>query len=846
MKKENAPNAPKVTVIIPLYNSAAYIMPLLQELLSFKITSEILLINDGSTDETAKICREAAEKYNGAVNFIDKQHSGVSDTRNYGLRVARGKYILFLDVDDRLQSGSVERLIEFFDSCGNTVDLVTYPIETVYNGRILQPHFRYKTMSYSGIFDLTLFPFIGQTTMNIVVKNKFNDNIMFDTKMDFSEDQKYCCKILSEKLKIGFCKEAKYIYYRRDTSSSGKRSGSCYIFEQSIAMFEQIFAAYDDVPLAFQGLCVNDFAWKLRSNIFMPYHYDEVAFAHAIERVKALLSRISEGVIYNHPDINFFHKYYWLKLKPNNKVAAFFDKHAFGLTSGEVVLVRSRACEIVVTRIRSDAGRIIFRGFVKSVIFGFSAQPQLFAVIDGFEREQQLYDSAHSYYFCHTRTNDFFAFCCELPQDFINLSFFIKAGGFNYPCKYYFMPRIAFTHDLPRYSIMVGEYNLTYNLHENIFRVSNLDGQTVLLQNTVQIADKNAVKMRKAAIALRKNKTIYLYSDCRGVEKDNGYYLFRQEWQKRDGIIRKYIYDPNQEQYKKLFTKEQLKDVIPFGSKQHKIYFLAAQCVFAAYIEDINVYPFEQSEFVKYADLFPAEITYLQHGILHASLPWKYTPEIICADKIFISTAYEQQLFTQKYHFRQQDVLQEPMPRLHYLDKTVRPQKKFLFAPSWRQYLIGTDIDGVWQPLPELFAESDYLFGINKLLNSPQLQRVLEKNGYTLEFQPHPIFACYRDYFDVKGKNIRFADNSSKAENYAAVITDFSSIIFDFIYLGRRVYSFIPDKIQFRCGMNSYREIETESCAQMTEITLDSDFSELFVDKQQPEFIFYNNHMKGQ
>lgn len=73
--------------------------------------------------------------------------------------------------------------------------------------------------------------------MNIAVKNRFADNVLFDENQTFSEDQKYCCDVLHRTLKMGFCKEGKYIYYRSSSSSSGRLSGSCYIFEQCMSFF---------------------------------------------------------------------------------------------------------------------------------------------------------------------------------------------------------------------------------------------------------------------------------------------------------------------------------------------------------------------------------------------------------------------------------------------------------------------------------------------------------------------------------------------------------------------------------------------------------------------------------
>src|SRR5690606_28311319 len=74
---------------------------------------ELILVNDGSTDDSGKICNEYARK-DKRVQVINKQNSGVSDTRNRGLKEAKGKYILFIDGDDYWEGnilGEIEKII---------------------------------------------------------------------------------------------------------------------------------------------------------------------------------------------------------------------------------------------------------------------------------------------------------------------------------------------------------------------------------------------------------------------------------------------------------------------------------------------------------------------------------------------------------------------------------------------------------------------------------------------------------------------------------------------------------------------------------------------------------------
>lgn len=93
---------PSVSVIIPIYNSEAYLEECLSSIAGQRNRSfEAIMVNDGSTDGSADICRRYAEKDSRFI-LIEKENGGVSTARNAGLEVARGRYILFADSDDYL------------------------------------------------------------------------------------------------------------------------------------------------------------------------------------------------------------------------------------------------------------------------------------------------------------------------------------------------------------------------------------------------------------------------------------------------------------------------------------------------------------------------------------------------------------------------------------------------------------------------------------------------------------------------------------------------------------------------------------------------------------------------
>ena len=100
-----------ISIIIPAYNTQEYIHRAIESSLrqSYK-NIEIIIINDGSTDETLRTAQTYADKDN-RIKIFHQENKGVSSARNHGIREARGKYITFLDSDDWFEDDAVEILL---------------------------------------------------------------------------------------------------------------------------------------------------------------------------------------------------------------------------------------------------------------------------------------------------------------------------------------------------------------------------------------------------------------------------------------------------------------------------------------------------------------------------------------------------------------------------------------------------------------------------------------------------------------------------------------------------------------------------------------------------------------
>ncbi len=102
---------PKVSVIVPIYNVEKYLEKCINSLLSQTLEDiQIILVNDGSKDNSGNIAKEYEKNNNDRVIYVEKENGGLSDARNYGLKYATGDFIAFLDSDDYIEKNAYEEM----------------------------------------------------------------------------------------------------------------------------------------------------------------------------------------------------------------------------------------------------------------------------------------------------------------------------------------------------------------------------------------------------------------------------------------------------------------------------------------------------------------------------------------------------------------------------------------------------------------------------------------------------------------------------------------------------------------------------------------------------------------
>lgn len=119
--------SPFLSVIVPVYNTAAYLPECLDSVLSLPVELEVVIVNDGSTDNSAEIITEYSRRFS-CVKVIEQPNRGLSVARNKGLEAARGKFLLFVDSDDIVRTHGIMKMVDMAKTC--SPDIVMGKVES--------------------------------------------------------------------------------------------------------------------------------------------------------------------------------------------------------------------------------------------------------------------------------------------------------------------------------------------------------------------------------------------------------------------------------------------------------------------------------------------------------------------------------------------------------------------------------------------------------------------------------------------------------------------------------------------------------------------------------------------
>lgn len=210
---------PLFSIIVPVYNAAHFVKDTIDNLLRQDVNKEILLINDGSTDDSLQIIREYEQSYD-CIKVIDKTNGGVSSARNFGLNTASGDFVIFVDSDDFIENGLLRKCLDIFEKYN--------PDSVYFSYKYVYPHssktdisFHYKATGYYSVqewidellklWNTHLISCIGTKIYRKSVLDKYH--IRFNESINYLEDSSFAIEYLGHTSNLYYI-DMPYYHYR--------------------------------------------------------------------------------------------------------------------------------------------------------------------------------------------------------------------------------------------------------------------------------------------------------------------------------------------------------------------------------------------------------------------------------------------------------------------------------------------------------------------------------------------------------------------------------------------------------------------------------------------------------
>lgn len=287
---------PKISVIVPVYKVERYIKECVNSILASTFTDfELLLVDDGSPDNSGRICEEYAQK-DMRIRVLHKPNGGVSSARNLGLDRARGEWVTFIDSDDLISPTFLEGLYRPIAK-GENVDFVQGGNTNFEGGK--PTTINYSFQDFVGTEKkVVLNDMVGLTVSKLfslenVRRGSDGLPIRFDEKMSICEDMAFTYNYLRSVKRWAFVPETGY-YYRRDNATSALHRLKDY--QTSFINYSRLMDEYDSILLYF-GLSYGDipaqsrhkaaFLWSLLSKLYINGYTRKDRLSHLKQDLRA-------------------------------------------------------------------------------------------------------------------------------------------------------------------------------------------------------------------------------------------------------------------------------------------------------------------------------------------------------------------------------------------------------------------------------------------------------------------------------------------------------------------------------------------------------------------------------
>ena len=359
------------------------------------------------------------------------------------------------------------------------------------------------------------------------------------------------------------------------------------------------------------------------------------------------------------------------------------------------------------------------------------------------------------------------------------------------------------------WTIQVGENQKSLVIIKNRAFTTVCNELHLLLEmiKTGSTPAKKAVLSRSVAHILScfQSRPIWLISDRIDRADDNGEVFFKYLTNNHKKDVKAFfLLAKDSKDYERISRLGKV--VVPY-SWTHKILALMAEWSVSSQMDYIYRDPFRNYGEHYRNMLRKTRFVFMQHGVISNDMSRLLDKDMIELDGFVTSTNREyRSILEGDYHYTDKEVWLTGLPRF---DRLVDKRDNIItIMPTWRAYLFtGQDHDtGIWSVVND-FDESEYVNFYRDLLNDDRLKEAVSSSGYSIHFMVHPTCRKYVGAFDVPDYIELVTDDTSYSEIYgrsSLIITDYSSSIYDFIYLKKPVVYCQFDAETFFSGSHLY------------------------------------------
>lgn len=817
------------SIITAFYNSELYIQECIESVinqtLDFKENTQLILVDDGSSDDSTAIALDYQERYPDNVLVLTKENGGPSSARNLGLKHATGRYINFLDSDDKLESNALEIVLDYLNH-HEDINIVSIPLTYLDSDdehMLAQKFIENKVVN---VYEDCTYPQLHISSC--FIRRESLGDLTFEERLRIGEGALLINKLLLHEEKYALVNDTNYYYRKRPDESSLAdtiKSEKEFFTPKVIDCYQHLI----DYSIEYNGFLPDFIKYAIA---YDAYHFYRVPTSEILNRseynefrnvLQHTLSFIDDEIISDHKYLEETIKTMLIYLKndefhidvESNKV--FIKSKDYTINELHNMLLILDIVEII------DNNLNISAWFSSNCDYDFLRLEAIKVKENG---NKEVYEGK---FFPYPTTNRYpvesvgicwkFDYCVDftIPLDsnevsriYFNLIYDEDGRHAEMHNPLQFQNYDAGLSKVSNYLIKDNEMVIYDKKDESLhlqpysfIKSAKLEIISILKMNK----DHNSSLWRGIFYHLlflflypfMRNKRIWLFQDRVDIADDNAKHLFSYAIKQDDGIKKYYVISKDCDDFAEM--KKIDKNIVPLGSFKNRFLYMFAEKMISSHVNHSWLNPFFNPHHPYFNGLLTVEKCFLQHGVIKDDLSdWlrKYFQNL----HLFLTSSdYERDSILGDTYNYSEDVVQAfGLPRHDNL-KFGASKKEILFSPTWRKYLINR----------RAFEKSDYYYRLNSFLTNERLLKSIQEHGYKLVFKPHYDLVPFLDLFTIDDDVIEVNTHDSYQtifNNSAVMITDYSSVFFDFSFLKKPViYYHEGHDYHYIDGYFSYEEM---------------------------------------